>query len=283
MPRAILLALSLSAFVACGKDVDVDTDGDGLFDEQEAALGTDPNNPDTDGDGLNDLAEDDGGTDPLLADGDGDGYLDPWELTEGTDPNDAESRIYIGNWPYNPNKGSMTDVTLDVAGTKEGDQFAHLVLMDQFGEYVDIYDFAGQGKPVLIDVSAVWCPPCNALSTWLLTGDDGDLTVERTHPEVREMVESGDIYWLTVLGQNAIGKTPNLETLEKWYETYPDPNIPILADEPLAYELYIKYGWPSLMVVDDSMTLQADVATNDRNYYGAFDWLVEYHATLGAE
>jgi hypothetical protein len=74
-----------------------------------------------------------------------------------------------------------------------------------------------------------------------------------------------------------------LETLEKWYETYPDPNIPILADEPLAYELYVKYGWPTMMVVDDAMILQKDVPTNEPELLGAFDWLVEYHATLGAE
>ncbi|MEA3304564.1 MAG: hypothetical protein U9Q15_02295 [Patescibacteria group bacterium] len=32
----------------------LDTDGDGLSDEKELLLGTDPENPDTDGDGLND-------------------------------------------------------------------------------------------------------------------------------------------------------------------------------------------------------------------------------------
>lgn len=44
-----------------------DTDGDGLTDEQEAALGTDPANADTDGDGRTDGTEVADGTDPLTA------------------------------------------------------------------------------------------------------------------------------------------------------------------------------------------------------------------------
>lgn len=40
-----------------GNPVDVDTDGDGLLDSEEASLGTDPNNPDTDGDGTLDGAD----------------------------------------------------------------------------------------------------------------------------------------------------------------------------------------------------------------------------------
>ncbi|GAA3670001.1 Stk1 family PASTA domain-containing Ser/Thr kinase [Nocardioides ginsengisoli] len=43
----------------------VDTDGDGLSDADEAARGTDPNNPDTDGDGISDGQEVANGTDPL--------------------------------------------------------------------------------------------------------------------------------------------------------------------------------------------------------------------------
>jgi hypothetical protein len=42
-----------------------DTDGDGLTDKNEGAIGTDPTNPDTDTDGLTDGAEVEGGTDPL--------------------------------------------------------------------------------------------------------------------------------------------------------------------------------------------------------------------------
>ncbi|MFM2161473.1 MAG: hypothetical protein RLZZ383_985, partial [Pseudomonadota bacterium] len=70
-----------------------DTDGDGLTDAEEAALGTDPLDADTDDDGLTDGDEHRvEGTDPLLWDTDGDGLSDGQELgltlddvSEGTD------------------------------------------------------------------------------------------------------------------------------------------------------------------------------------------------------
>ena len=98
-----------------------DTDGDGLTDVEEAALGTDPEQSDTDGDGLADGAEvnshgtnpvvadtdEDGltdgeevnshGTDPLRADTDGDGSSDGEEVADGTDPLVAEE-VKTGTW-----------------------------------------------------------------------------------------------------------------------------------------------------------------------------------------
>ena len=53
-----------------------DSDGDGLTDDEELILGTDPGNPDTDDDGLNDGAEVALGSDPLNADTDRDSILD---------------------------------------------------------------------------------------------------------------------------------------------------------------------------------------------------------------
>ncbi len=65
-----------------------DNDGDGLTNDEEIELGTDPNNPDTDGDGLNDGAEvNDTKTDPKNPDTDGDGLSDGDEVfTHKTDP-----------------------------------------------------------------------------------------------------------------------------------------------------------------------------------------------------
>jgi hypothetical protein len=78
-----------------------DTDGDGYDDGQEVYDTTDPNDPDdyldpearmdTDGDGLYD-GDETGlyGTDPDVADTDGDGYDDGQEVYDRTDPNDPE-------------------------------------------------------------------------------------------------------------------------------------------------------------------------------------------------
>jgi hypothetical protein len=56
--------------------IESDSDRDGLGDEQEAALGTDPDNPDSDGDGLLDGYEIDLGFSPLSKDSNGDGIPD---------------------------------------------------------------------------------------------------------------------------------------------------------------------------------------------------------------
>jgi hypothetical protein len=64
-----------------------DTDGDGLSDEQERQLGTDPTKSDTDGDGLSDASEVKTYlTDPLKPDSDGDGYGDADEVRKGYNP-----------------------------------------------------------------------------------------------------------------------------------------------------------------------------------------------------
>ncbi|MBI5466338.1 MAG: hypothetical protein HY974_03550 [Candidatus Kerfeldbacteria bacterium] len=65
----------------------LDTDGDGLTDDEERSLATDPLKADTDGDGLFDREEVKVySTDPLKADTDGDGFSDGTEVQNGYNP-----------------------------------------------------------------------------------------------------------------------------------------------------------------------------------------------------
>jgi hypothetical protein len=89
--------------IATTTTANLDTDGDGLTNQEEAILGTDPNKVDTDGDGLSDYEEVRiYHTDPLKADTDGDGHNDGEEVKNG----------------YNPlGAGKMTDVQKQAAST----------------------------------------------------------------------------------------------------------------------------------------------------------------------
>ncbi|MUH38310.1 Ig-like domain-containing protein, partial [Zobellia amurskyensis] len=83
--------------------VDNDPDNDGLTNDEEDVLGTDPNNPDSDGDGINDGQEVLDATNPLddcdsidgtpldSSDCDSDGLTNAEEEIRGTDPNIADT------------------------------------------------------------------------------------------------------------------------------------------------------------------------------------------------
>jgi PA14 domain/Bacterial TSP3 repeat len=83
-----------------------DTDGDGLTNETERSLGTNPLLADTDGDGGSDGAEVAGGSNPLaaqstLADTDGDALPDAWEMT------------HFGNLSHDGTADSDNDLLID--------------------------------------------------------------------------------------------------------------------------------------------------------------------------
>ena len=74
----------------------LDSDNDGLTDDEERELGTNPNNPDSDGDGINDGDEVEQGTNPLDAD-DAEPPCDPDtpEILDGLD-NDCDGQVDEG-------------------------------------------------------------------------------------------------------------------------------------------------------------------------------------------
>lgn len=268
----VLLA---AALVGCGgeKGPNGDLDGDGLTNEEEEALGLDPESADSDGDGLDDKIEMDWGSDPLNADSDGDGvpdadeyalgsdpnsedsdgdgYLDAWEVAEGSDPADADSLIYEGGWPYNPEKADGPD---DGVAYSVGEQFPRFKMKDQFGDKVDIYDFSGHGKYIVLDMSAQWCPPCQNLAAWL---DNMNDDYEDSLPGLRKQVRQEEVYWITVMGEADDGSDATKQTATQWYDDFPHKKVPVLADTSREVQAHMQVGyWPSIIVLNENMEIE---------------------------
>lgn len=83
----------LAGITVTGETGSADPDNDGLTNDQEKALGTDPQSPDTDGDGLTDGDEVNRyHTSPLMRDSDGDGLRDGDEIVSSrTDPQKSDT------------------------------------------------------------------------------------------------------------------------------------------------------------------------------------------------
>ena len=252
-----LATLSLVVVPACGAD----SDGDGLSNSRENKLGTDPENPDSDADGLLDGEEDDFGSDPTARDSDGDGYSDFSEFQVGTDPNDAGDVVYESGWPHNPFKEDLTDPGFDNrAGV--GDTVGRLVTVDQFGNDVDLYDWGGQGKYILVDVSAEWCGPCQQMSDWLAGNQNNSYLQE--YEDIREAVEAGDVLWVTVLAENTNYAPATPRTLQNWDNAFPNENIAVIADIDYAFlEQMGLRAYPSVYLLDENMVVVARATNNN--------------------
>ena len=132
----------------------IDADFDGISDEDEAFLGTNPEQADSDGDGLTDGQETNiHMTDPLVVDSDGDGITDGSEHVVGTNPNDAADFSYPRGWPID--EACRNNIEGDQGRPYAPEQTAlNFELPDQDGNIVRLHDFCDQA--VLLVSAAFW-------------------------------------------------------------------------------------------------------------------------------
>lgn len=121
------LFISAIGCVDVSVQMDVDSDGDGIYDSEELEQGTDPN----------------------LTDSDGDGHDDGDEIALGFDPLDPDDHPFLGEYTV-----ARCDETPSPTGNAVGEIAGDFELMDQYGEMVRLSDFCD--NVVILEASAFW-------------------------------------------------------------------------------------------------------------------------------
>ena len=159
---------------------------------------------------------------------------------------------------------------------KEGDIFPHFISIDQFEDLVDIYDFANQGKYILIEMGAVWCSPCNLLANWFSYGNTEITNKSFWKPEydkIYDLVNDGDIYFITIIYEDENRDNASYDTIYEWYDNYPHEKIPLFIDENKLLHKWIKpSGIPAVTLLDENMKI---VNFASRGLNTSFDRLLE--------
>ena len=194
-----------------------------------------------------------------------------------------ESRIYVGGWPYNRDKDAITDPGFE-GRAREGELFPRTTYVDQFGEEVDIYDFAGHGKPIVVDISAEWCGYCQELAK--------ELEGRRNYfsgywPNLTDLIANGEVYWVTVLAEDSQGRSGAEQTAaaaERWAETYEHPLVPVTGDKDYQLTSWMNIGgFPWLLLLDDTMTITVfDSRNNNMAPLDALEEMVANGELVGA-
>ena len=224
-------------------------------------------------------------------------------LMASSDPINVE---YFGGWPINLNKSEIKDPgPIDCSGDLKSDTCScikdeecysgkcfnsprvggyclqmpgavlpQFKLMDQFGEEVNLYDFAGHGKFIVIEMSTSWCAPCQQLAAWIT---DNDLSVtshkwwRKEYNIIRNLIADKKIFFINIQTQDVYKTPASIESLEDWYNMYTDEHVPILADSKYEVRDWVRpTGYPTIIVLNDKMEV---VQFSLRGWHDAFNFI----------
>lgn len=160
-------------------------------------------------------------------------------------PDGAASSDYVR--PTNLWPAADTVPALEEEGFEVGEVVAHESLPDQNGDTVDLWQFYGQVW--VLDVSTIWCQPCQQLAS----------TLQETADEYKG---EGFVY-VTVLREDLDGEVPDEAELAGWAEDWEIVDQPILADGTGFSDAISGGQFPALLVIDRDLKVAERIPLPD--------------------
>ena len=115
-------------------------------------------------------------------------------------------------------------------------------LIDQNGDYVELYDF--EGDVILLDFSTVWCSVCKRVAEHVQTLHD----------------QYTPFSAITVLTQDSAQNPPTLEVLQEWADMYGITTAPVLAGSDAmtgtAIDEWDVTAFPTFFLIDKDFYLR---------------------------
>ncbi len=134
---------------------------------------------------------------------------------------------------------------LNGEGYELGDVIPDFRLIDQFGADVSLWQF--YGNVVLLDISTIWCGPCQALA-------------EHTEETWRDYADEGFVY-LTLIQEDANSAPPDAQDLMLWVDEF-ELTAPVLADGDKTGIPDVS-DYPKLLVIGRDMKIRQEIDPPD--------------------
>ncbi len=163
---------------------------------------------------------------PELTSPDGGDEAGPWEAPENS-------------WPTSAPPAGLTGEGFDA-----GEVIPDFRMNDQYGDTVSLWQF--YGNVVVVDVSTMWCGPCQQLAE-----------------HVQEMADAhrdDGLVYLSIFPQDVGNEIPEQDDLVAWGENFGIAE-PLLADaDGWSYQVVPDSAFPGVLIVDEEMRVVTRVS-----------------------
>ena len=134
--------------------------------------------------------------------------------------------------------------TEEICAAIEGRQPCDFIVLDEDGNEVNFLSLIG--KPMILDLSTMWCYPCNQAAVEVQATQDA-------YPEIT---------YLTILIENREGNDPSAQDLKDWKGNYGITTAPVWAgsrevitDDPTESDEFYLRSWPTFYFLDKDLKI----------------------------